>query len=75
MAVTDKDPTEAILLVEQTIGTFNQIVVGQEGQMVPVPGYPDQPTLAERVKQNLKPSTDAAAGCAAYPRRIHSVHD
>ncbi|WP_323077071.1 phage head spike fiber domain-containing protein [Aeromonas hydrophila] len=65
MAVTDKDPTEAILLVEQTIGTFNQIVVGQEGQMVPVPGYPDQPTLAERVKQNLKPSTDAAAGFAA----------
>lgn len=64
MAVTDKDPTEAILLVEQTIGTFNQIVVGQEGQMVPVPGYPDQPTLAERVKQNLKPSTDAAAGYA-----------
>ncbi|QXC08725.1 hypothetical protein [Aeromonas sp. FDAARGOS 1408] len=65
MAVNDKDPTEAILLVEQTIGTFNQIVVGQEGQMVPVPGYPDQPTLAERVKQNLKPSTDAAAGFAA----------
>ncbi|MBQ4675604.1 hypothetical protein H9X88_21595 [Aeromonas hydrophila] len=65
MAATDKDPTEAILLVEQTIGTFNQIVVGQEGQMVPVPGYPDQPTLAERVKQNLKPSTDAAAGFAA----------
>ncbi|BEJ50714.1 hypothetical protein Ri1_33130 [Aeromonas dhakensis] len=65
MAVNDKDPTEAILLVEQTIGTFNQIVVGQEGQMVPVPGYPDQPTLAERVKQNLKPSTDAAAGYAS----------
>ncbi|MGL6378188.1 phage head spike fiber domain-containing protein [Aeromonas hydrophila] len=65
MAVNDKDPTEAILLVEQTIGTFNQIVVGQEGQMVPVPGHPDQPTLAERVKQNLKPSTDAAAGFAA----------
>lgn len=65
MAVTDKDPTEAIQLVEQTIGTFNQIVVGKEGQMVPVPGYPDQPTLAERVKQNLKPSTDAAAGYAA----------
>ncbi|HAU4931285.1 phage head spike fiber domain-containing protein [Aeromonas hydrophila] len=65
MAATDKDPTEAIQLVEQTIGTFNQIVVGQEGQMVPVPGYPDQPTLAERVKQNLKPSTDAAAGFAA----------
>lgn len=64
MAVNDKDPTEAIQLVEQTIGTFNQIVVGQEGQMVPVPGYPDQPTLAERVKQNLKPSTDAAAGFA-----------
>ncbi|WP_270794495.1 phage head spike fiber domain-containing protein [Aeromonas sp. QDB11] len=65
MAVTDKDPTEAIMLVEQTVGTFNQIVVGKEGQMVPVPGYPDQPTLAERVKQNLKPSTDAAAGFAA----------
>ncbi|MFM1663392.1 phage head spike fiber domain-containing protein [Aeromonas salmonicida] len=65
MAVNDKDPTEAILLVEQTVNTFNQIIVGQEGQMVPVPGYPDQPTLAERVKQNLKPSTDAAAGYAA----------
>ncbi|WP_270817303.1 phage head spike fiber domain-containing protein [Aeromonas sp. Y318-3] len=65
MAVNDKDPTEAILLVEQTIGTFNQIVVGQEGQMVPVPGHPDQPTLAERVKQNIKPSTDAASGFAA----------
>ncbi|QET79799.1 phage head spike fiber domain-containing protein [Aeromonas veronii] len=65
MAVNDKDPTEAIQLVEQTIGTFHQIVVGQEGQMVPVPGYPDQPTLAERVKQNLKPSTDAAGGYAA----------
>ncbi|WP_323936163.1 phage head spike fiber domain-containing protein [Aeromonas veronii] len=64
MAVNDKDPTEAIQLVEQTIGTFNQIVVGKEGQMVPVPGYPDQPTLAERVKQHLKPSTDAAAGFA-----------
>ncbi len=68
MAVNDKDPTEAIQLVEQTIGTFHQIVVGQEGQMVPVPGYPDQPTLAERVKQNLKPSTDAAAGYAAQAR-------
>lgn len=65
MAVNDKDPTDAISLVEQTVNTFNQIVVGQEGQMVPVPGYPDQPTLAERVKQNLKPSTDAAAGFAS----------
>lgn len=65
MAVNDKDPTEAISLVEQTVNTFNQIVVGQEGQMVPVLGYPDQPTLAERVKQNLKPSTDAAANYAA----------
>ncbi|WP_033136996.1 phage head spike fiber domain-containing protein [Aeromonas finlandensis] len=65
MAVTDKDPTEAIMLVEQTVNTFNQIVVGQEGQMIPVPGYPDQPTLAERVKQNLKPSTNAAASYAA----------
>ncbi|MGN5259104.1 phage head spike fiber domain-containing protein [Aeromonas hydrophila] len=45
--------------------TFKLIVVGQEGQSVPVPGHPDQPTLAERVKQNLKPSTDAAAGFAA----------
>jgi hypothetical protein len=65
MAVNDKDPTEAISLVEQTVNTFNQIVVGQEGQMVPVPGHPNQPTLAERVKQNLKPSTDAAANYAA----------
>jgi hypothetical protein len=65
MAVNDKDPTEAISLVEQTANTFKQIIVGQEGQSVPVTGHPDQPTLAERVKQNLKPSTDAAAGFAA----------
>lgn len=65
MAVTDKDPSGAIALVEQMTDTFKKIVVGQEGQFVPVPGHPDQPTLAERVKQNLKPSTDAAAGFAA----------
>lgn len=65
MAVNDKDPSGAIALVEQTMETFKQIVVGQEGQSVPVPGHPDQPTLAERVKQNLKPSTDAAAGYAS----------
>ncbi|WP_323938730.1 phage head spike fiber domain-containing protein [Aeromonas hydrophila] len=65
MAVNDKDPSGAIALVEQTMETFKLIVVGQEGQSVPVPGHPDQPTLAERVKQNLKPSTDAAAGYAS----------
>lgn len=65
MAVNDKDPSGAIALVEQTMETFKLIVVGQEGQSVPVPGHPDQPTLAERVKQNLKPSTDTAAGYAS----------
>lgn len=65
MAVNDKDPSGAIALVEQTMETFKQIVVGPVGQSVPVPGHPDQPTLAERVKQNLKPSTDAAASFAA----------
>lgn len=64
MAVNDKDPSGAIALVEQTMETFKLIVVGQEGESVPVPGHPDQPTLAERVKQNLKPSTDAAISAA-----------
>ncbi|MDM5067320.1 LamG domain-containing protein [Aeromonas salmonicida] len=64
MAATDKDPSAAIQLVEQTVNTFNQILVGTEGQFVPVPGYPDQPTLAERVKQNLSPSTVEAKAAA-----------
>jgi hypothetical protein len=56
---------DAVERLDNAVTAFEQIMTGPEGQMVPVPGHPAQPTLAERVKQNLKPSTDAAAGYAA----------
>ena len=55
----------AVERLDNAVTAFEQIMTGPEGQTVQVPGYQPQPTLAERVKQNLKPSTDAAAGFAA----------
>jgi hypothetical protein len=55
----------AVERLDNAVTAFEQIMTGPEGQTVPVPGNQPQPTLAERVKQNLKPSTDAAAGFAA----------
>ena len=56
---------DAVERLDNAVTAFEQIVTGPEGQTVAVPGHQPQPTLAERVKQNLKPSTDAAAGFAA----------
>ena len=55
----------AVERLDNAVTAFEQIMTGPEGQVVQVPGHQPQPTLAERVKQNLKPSTDAAAGFAA----------
>lgn len=59
---------DAVERLDNAVTAFELIMTGAEGQAVPVPGHQDQPTLAERVKQNLKPSTDAAAGYAATAR-------
>lgn len=56
---------DAVERLDNAVTAFEQIMTGPEGQTVQVPGNQPQPTLAERVKQNLKPSTDAAAGFAA----------
>lgn len=56
---------DAVERLDNAVTAFEQIMTGPEGQTVQVPGHQPQPTLAERVKQNLKPSTDAAAGYAA----------
>lgn len=56
---------DAVERLDNAVTAFEQIMTGPEGQTVAVPGHQPQPTLAERVKQNLKPSTDAAAGFAA----------
>ena len=56
---------DAVERLDNAVTAFEQIMTGPEGQTVAVPGHQPQPTLAERVKQNLKPSTDAAAGYAA----------
>lgn len=55
---------DAVERLDNAVTAFEQIMTGPEGQTVAVPGHQPQPTLAERVKQNLKPSTDAAAGFA-----------
>lgn len=55
---------DAVERLDNAVTAFELIMTGPEGGSVPVPGHPDQPTLAERVKQNLKPSTSAAAGYA-----------
>lgn len=55
---------DAVERLDNAVTAFEMIMTGPEGGSVPVPGHPDQPTLAERVKQNLKPSTSAAAGFA-----------
>ena len=55
----------AVERLDNAVTAFEQIMTGPEGQAVQVPGHQPQPTLAERIKQNLKPSTDAAAGFAA----------
>ncbi|MFL9706567.1 phage head spike fiber domain-containing protein [Aeromonas veronii] len=55
---------DAVERLDNAVTAFEQIMTGPEGQTVAVPGHQPQPTLAERVKQNLKPSTDAAAGYA-----------
>ncbi|MFQ1903089.1 hypothetical protein ACK34W_17275 [Aeromonas veronii] len=59
---------DAVERLDNAVTAFEQIMTGPEGQTVAVPGHQPQPTLAERVKQNLKPSTDAAAGYAAQAR-------
>lgn len=59
---------DAVERLDNAVTAFEQIMTGPEGQTVQVPGHQPQPTLAERVKQNLKPSTDAAAGYAAIAR-------
>lgn len=59
---------DAVERLDNAVTAFEQIMTGPEGQTVAVPGHQPQPTLAERVKQNLKPSTDAAAGYAAAAR-------
>lgn len=64
MASTNQGDS-AVERLDNAVTAFEQIMTGPEGQTVPVPGNQPQPTLAERVKQNLKPSTDAAAGFAA----------
>lgn len=64
MASTNQGDS-AVERLDNAVAAFEQIMTGSEGQTVPVPGHQPQPTLAERVKQNLKPSTDAAAGFAA----------
>ncbi|WP_439843556.1 phage head spike fiber domain-containing protein [Aeromonas dhakensis] len=56
---------DAVARLDAAVTAFEDILTGPEGQTVPVPGRNPQPTLAERVKQNLKPSTDAAAGYAS----------
>ncbi|MCR6739918.1 hypothetical protein NVV56_13560 [Aeromonas dhakensis] len=56
---------DAVARLDAAVTAFEDILTGPEGQTVPVPGKTPQPTLAERVKQNLKPSTDAAAGYAS----------
>lgn len=56
---------DAVARLDAAVTEFEDILTGPEGQTVPVPGKTPQPTLAERVKQNLKPSTDAAAGYAS----------
>ncbi|MEN3787385.1 hypothetical protein ABDZ30_14670 [Aeromonas veronii] len=56
---------DAVERLDNAVTAFEQIMTGPEGQTVAVPGHQPQPTLAERVKQNLKPSTDSAAGYAA----------
>ncbi|MGN5064544.1 phage head spike fiber domain-containing protein [Aeromonas sp. 6P] len=55
---------DAVARLDAAVTAFEEIITGPEGQTVAVPGKNPQPTLAERVKQNLKPSTDAAAGFA-----------
>lgn len=59
---------DAVARLDAAVTAFEEILTGPEGQTVQVPGKTPQPTLAERVKQNLKPSTDAAAGYAAQAR-------
>lgn len=56
---------DAVSRLDAAVTAFEEVLTGQEGQTVTVPGHDPQPTLAERVKQNLKPSTDAAAGFAS----------
>lgn len=56
--------SQAITDLENAVDAFEQIMTGQEGVYVPVQGYPNQPTLAERVKQNLAPSTSQAQNYA-----------
>lgn len=48
----------AVARLDAAVDAFLQIITAPEGEMVPVPGHPDQPSLAERTKQNLKPSTE-----------------
>lgn len=56
---------DAVERLDNAVTAFEQIMTGPEGQTVAVPGHQPQPTLAERVQQNLKPSTDAAARFAS----------
>lgn len=55
---------DAVARLDAAVTAFEDILTGPEGQTVPVPGKNPQPTLAERVKQNLKPSTDTAVNAA-----------
>ncbi|KAJ8740049.1 hypothetical protein H9Y13_18740 [Aeromonas veronii] len=50
----------AVERLNAAVGSFLDIMTKPEGEMVPVPGREAQPSLAERVKRNLKPSTDEA---------------
>lgn len=59
----------AVERLNGAVGAFLDIVTEPEGTMVPVPGREPQPSLAERVKQNLKPSTEAAQGFAEEAKK------
>ncbi|WP_429076451.1 glycine-rich domain-containing protein [Aeromonas hydrophila] len=51
----------AVSRLNAAVDAFLDIMTKPEGEQVPVPEHAPQPSLAERVKQNLKPSTDEAA--------------
>ncbi|MDF2391702.1 hypothetical protein GWQ31_10105 [Aeromonas sp. 2MA4] len=55
---------DAVSRLDAAVTAFEEVLTGQEGQTVTVPGHDPQPTLAERVKQSLKPSTDTAENAA-----------
>lgn len=59
----------AVARLDAAVDAFLDIMTAPENTLVPVPERSPQPSLAERARVNLKPSTDLAKGYADAARR------